>query len=50
MAYVNAELNYKIMDDLIQTWNKKGFGKNIQIMYSTPSKYLEAMQEINDDL
>ena len=47
MAFVDAKINYKIMDKLIETWDSLGFNEDIEIRYSTPSRYLSAISKIN---
>jgi len=40
MAYVDAEMNYIITDQLISTWKELGYNDDIEIKYSTPTTYL----------
>ena len=49
MAYVDAEMNYIITDQLFEMWNELGYNEEIEILYSTPSKYLDAMREVNTE-
>jgi hypothetical protein len=37
MAYVDAEMNYIITDQLFSVWNELGFNDDIEIKYSTPT-------------
>jgi hypothetical protein len=30
-------------------WNELGFNDEIEILYSTPTKYLDAMKEVNQE-
>jgi hypothetical protein len=47
MAYVDAEMNYIITDQLFEMWNELGYNDEIEIVYSTPTKYLASMKEVN---
>lgn len=47
MAYVDAKLNYKIMDKLIAMWKELGFDKDVEIKYSSPTIYYQAVQQQN---
>lgn len=47
MAYVDAEMNYIITDQLFEMWNELGYNDDIEIRYSTPTKYLESIKEVN---
>lgn len=49
MSFVDAKLNYKIMDELFSTWKDLGLDADMELRWSTPSKYLAAIQEVNDD-
>jgi hypothetical protein len=49
MSFVDAKLNYKIMDTLFEVWNELGLNEDMELRWSTPTKYLQAMQEVNDD-
>lgn len=40
LSHVDSGLNYKINDKLIQMWNELGFNKDIELRYSTPTKYM----------
>jgi len=40
MAFVEAEKNYKIMDNLLATWKELEFNKDIEIRYSNPTNFL----------
>jgi hypothetical protein len=42
-------MNYIITDQLFEMWNELGFNEEIEIVYSTPTKYLSAMKEVNTD-
>jgi len=46
-AFVDASLNYKVIETLMKTWNELGFNSDIELVMSTPSRYLRAMQELN---
>ena len=47
MAYVDAEMNSSITDQLYEVWNELGYNDEIEIIYSTPTKYLASMKEVN---
>jgi len=49
MAFVDAKVNYKIMDTLFEVWDELGFNEDIQLKWSTPTKYLQFMRDVNDD-
>ena len=49
MAYVDAEMNYIITDQLLAVWNELGYNDDIEIKYSTPTKYLAQMKEVNQE-
>lgn len=37
MSFVDARVNYKIMDKLIEMWSELGFDKDVEIKYSNPT-------------
>lgn len=41
---MNATINYNEMDKVISYWNKH-HSKEIEIIYSTPSRYLASIKE-----
>lgn len=45
-AFTQAQINYFFMDNVIRHWNQEN--ENIQMFYSTPSKYLDSLKELND--
>lgn len=49
MAYVDAEMNYIITDQLLSTWKELGYNDDIEIIYSTPTKYMNAMKDVNQE-
>jgi hypothetical protein len=49
MAYVDAEMNYIITDQLLATWKELGYNDDIEIKYSTPTTYLKHMQAVNQE-
>jgi lysosomal alpha-mannosidase len=49
MAFVDAEMNYLIMDQLFSVWHELGFSEDIEIKYSTPTEYLAAMKSVNKE-
>lgn len=48
MAFVDASINYRIMDELIKVWNEYGFNEFIEIKYSTPTRYTREVAKINE--
>jgi hypothetical protein len=50
MAFVDAKINYKIMDELFRWWKKLGLDKDMELRYSTPTRYAKEMQQINKNL
>ena len=36
------------MDELIKVWNELGFDKDIELKYSSPTKYVSQMSEFNN--
>lgn len=49
MAFIEANLNYKIVDALISTWNRLGFNETMVLQYSTPTKYINDVKNVNDN-
>lgn len=47
MAYVDSEVNYLIMDELLYVWDQLGLNKDINLVYSTPTKYYDAIKRDN---
>ena len=47
MAYVDAQVNYLIMDELLYVWEELGLNKDIKLVYSTPTKYYTALKKDN---
>lgn len=45
-AFTQAQINYFFMDNVIRHWNQEN--ENIKMFYSTPTKYLNSIKEIND--
>lgn len=48
MAFVDAKINYKIMDKLMVLWKELGFDKDVEIKYSTPTIFYQHMQTQNN--
>jgi hypothetical protein len=48
-AYVDADVNYAIIKHLFQVWDELGFNNDIQLLWSTPTKFMQYMKEVNDD-
>jgi len=44
MAYVDAKINYKIMDKMMVLWKELGFDKDVEIKYSSPAIFYSAVQ------
>lgn len=49
MSHINAAQNYRISDVLINTWNKLGFNETMDLVYSTPSRYLKEISKVNNE-
>jgi hypothetical protein len=49
MSHIDAKINYKISDALIETWNRLGFNETIDLIYSTPSRYVHEISKINTE-
>jgi len=47
MAFIEAKINYKIADNLIATWNRLGFNETVELLYSTPTKYIKEIAKEN---
>ena len=47
MAYVDAQVNYLIMDELMYVWKELDLDKDIKLVYSTPTKYYTALKKDN---
>jgi hypothetical protein len=43
MAFVDARVNYKIMDKLIEMWSELGFDKDVEIKYSNPTNFYNSV-------
>jgi len=43
MAFVDAKLNYKIMDKVIEVWKNLSYDKDVEIRYSTPSIFYQSL-------
>ena len=42
MAFIDARVNYRIMEALIQTWKQLGFDEVMELRYSTPTRFVQA--------
>jgi len=49
MAFIEASINYRIVDSLIATWNRLGFNETIELMYSTPTRYISEIKNVNNN-
>lgn len=47
MAYVDAKVNFKIMDKLMEMWKELGYDQDVEIKYSNPSIFYQNMIEQN---
>lgn len=47
MAFVDAKINFKIMDKLVETWKELGFDKDVEIKYSSPTSFYNSIIEQN---
>lgn len=43
MAYVDAKVNFKIMDKLMQMWKELEFDKDVEIKYSSPTIFYQSV-------
>jgi hypothetical protein len=50
MAFVDARVNYKIMDKLLERWSELGFDKDVDIKYSSPTIFYQNLVEQNEEL
>jgi len=50
MAFVDAKVNYKIMDELFKMWEKLGLNKDMELRWSTPTRFAKEMQNVNANL
>lgn len=49
-AFVDSQTNYWVLGNLTKTWNELGFGEDIELVMSTPSRYLKVMEELNKQM
>jgi len=49
-AFVDAKVNYQVIQNLTKTWNDLGFGDDIELVMSTPTRYLQVMKELNKEM
>lgn len=49
MAFVDAKLNYKIMDKVIEVWKNLSYDKDVEIRYSTPSIFYQSLLAQNEE-
>jgi hypothetical protein len=50
MAFVDAKVNYKIMDELFRWWKKLGLDTDMELRWSTPTRFAKEMAQINKNL
>lgn len=48
-SHINARQNYAISDALIAAWNRLGFNETMELVYSTPSRYVQAIAKVNNE-
>lgn len=48
MAYVDARVNYVIMDELVRVWKELGYDNDIDIEYSTPTRFYQHVKTENE--
>lgn len=46
-SFSNATINYQQMDEIISYWNHH-YSHEIEILYSTPSRYIKALKKQNE--
>jgi hypothetical protein len=46
-SFVDAKLNYAVITNLTKVWNELGFSDDIELVISTPTRYLQAMKELD---
>lgn len=49
MSHIDASINFKISDALISTWNRLGFNETMELLYSTPSRFVQELSKINNN-
>ena len=49
MAFIEASLNYKIIEGVIKTWNRLGFNETMELVQSTPTRYIKEIANINNN-
>lgn len=47
MAYVDASVNYLIMDELMYVWEELGLSEDIKLVYSTPTQFYADLRKDN---
>jgi hypothetical protein len=47
MAYMDASVNYLIMDELLYVWEELGIDEDIKLVYSTPTKFYDELKKDN---
>ena len=50
MSNIESGINDKIMDKHISRWNELGINETMEISYSTPTQYVQALAEENNEL
>jgi hypothetical protein len=48
MAFIDAKVNYRIMEALIDTWNQLGFNEVMELKFSTATRYVNAVSQKNN--
>jgi hypothetical protein len=49
-SFVDAKLNYAVITNLSKVWNELGFNDDIELVISTPTRYLQAMKELDKQM
>jgi len=49
-AFVDAKLNYAVITNLTKVWGELGFSDDIELVISTPTRYLQAMKELDKQM
>lgn len=48
-SFVDASINYRVIDKLIELWEEFGFDKDIELKMSTPTRYLKQLKDVNKE-
>lgn len=50
MAYMDASVNYLILDELMYVWQELGLANDIQLVYSTPTQFHDDLRKDNQHI